>query len=97
MPDAASEFDVHHLASLARLSLTPGEAAAFTRQLGDILDYAAQLRSVDTTDVPPMTQVLNPALEERADEPAPSLSTEDALRNAPETNTNLFRVPRVLG
>ena len=46
MPDASSEFDVRHLASLARLTLTPAEEDAFARQLSHILEFAAQVRTV---------------------------------------------------
>ena len=44
MADASSEFDVRHLASLARLRLTPDEEVAFAAQLARILDYAAQIQ-----------------------------------------------------
>jgi aspartyl-tRNA(Asn)/glutamyl-tRNA(Gln) amidotransferase subunit C len=97
MPDASSEFDVRHLASLARLRLTPDEEVAFAAQLARILDYAAQIRSVPTEGVPPMTHVLSPALEERDDTVVPSLPAGQALGNAPDAAHHLFRVPRVVG
>jgi len=97
MPDPSSEFDVRHLASLARLRLTPDEELAFSRQLVRILEYAAQVRSVPTDGVPPMTHVMAPALEEREDTAVSSLSVDQALSNAPDAAQHLFRVPRVLG
>jgi aspartyl-tRNA(Asn)/glutamyl-tRNA(Gln) amidotransferase subunit C len=97
MPGATSDFDVRHLASLARLTLTPLEEDAFARQITQILAFAAQVRSVPTEGVPPTTHVMTPALRERADETAASLPPEQALANAPESAGGFFRVPRVLG
>ena len=97
MPDASSDFDVRRLASLARLALTPDEAAAFPEQLTRILDYAGQVLAVPTDGVPPMTHVLAPALGERADIVVPSLTVDEALANAPDADRHLIRVPRVLG
>jgi aspartyl-tRNA(Asn)/glutamyl-tRNA(Gln) amidotransferase subunit C len=91
--------DVERIAALAHLELTDDEKPLFTRQLADILDYAEQLRAVDTTGVPATAHV-NAALgAERPDEPRPSLSVADALANAPDAaqDAGLFRVPRVIG
>ena len=91
--------DVERIAALAHLELTDDEKSLFTRQLADILDYAAQLQAVDTTGVPATAHV-NAALgAERPDEPRPSLSVADALANAPDAarDAGLFRVPRVIG
>jgi aspartyl-tRNA(Asn)/glutamyl-tRNA(Gln) amidotransferase subunit C len=97
MPGGSSDFDTRHLASLARLTLTPDEHERFGAQLDRILLYAAAVRNVDTTGVPPTTHVLAPALPERPDTPAPSLSQAEALANAPDPGVGLFRVPKVLG
>jgi aspartyl-tRNA(Asn)/glutamyl-tRNA(Gln) amidotransferase subunit C len=97
MPGAPSDFNVRHLASLARLTLSPAEEDAFTRQLGQILEFAAQVRSVPTDGVPQTTHVMVPPMRERCDDAGTSLSASDALANAPEAASGLFRVPRVLG
>lgn len=86
------------MAALARLELTAAEREQFTAQLGDILDYAAQILQVDTTRAPASPDGHDaPPL--RADEPQPSLPREDVLRNAPAADpaTGLFTVPRVIG
>lgn len=97
MPGATSDFDVRHLASLARLTLSPVESDAFARQIGDILSFAAQVLAVDTDGIPPTTHVTAPAVRERPDVVSPSLPQGDALANAPAAANGLFRVPRVLG
>lgn len=91
--------DVERVAALARLELTPDEITLFTKQLGDILAYAAELQSVDTTDVPATAHVGDDRRDERPDEPRPSLSIADAIANAPDgaPEAGLFRVPRVIG
>jgi len=90
--------DVERIAALAHLELTDEEKQLFTRQLADILSYAEQLQSLDTTGVPATAHVA--AVErDREDVPAPSLPVAAALSNAPDPapDAGLFRVPRVIG
>ena len=86
------------IAELARLELTADELELFTRQLGDILTYVEQIGTLDTTGVPPTSSVLNRPVD-RPDEPRPSLSRAELLRNAPDAapEAGLFKVPRVIG
>ena len=51
MPSQLTNEEVARIAELARLELTPGEAEMFTRQLTAILDYAARVQDVQTTDL----------------------------------------------
>ena len=99
MPDDRDQFDLAHVAALARLALTPEEAALYRTQLAGILAFAARLRDVATDGVPPMTHVWQPSLPERADVAGPSLTPGAALANAPDAVADppLVRVPRVLG
>jgi aspartyl-tRNA(Asn)/glutamyl-tRNA(Gln) amidotransferase subunit C len=97
MPGASIEFDLQHLADLARLSLSPAERASFPSQLADIFAYAAQVLSVPTDGVPPTTHVFAPALVERDDVVTPSLRAGEATANAPASSHGLFQVPKVLG
>lgn len=83
---------VRNVAALARLDLTAEETERFARQLGDVLAYAERLQQIDTQDVPPTPYVLPLSNVIREDEPAPGLSTEEALANAPERQGGFFRV-----
>ena len=101
MPSVSTSLtiaDVERVAALAHLELTDEEKQLFTRQLADILAYAEQVQAVDTTGVPATSHV-NAHGVERDDVPAPSLSVDDALANAPDEApaAGLFRVPRVIG
>jgi aspartyl-tRNA(Asn)/glutamyl-tRNA(Gln) amidotransferase subunit C len=95
---ALSRQDVQRIADLARLELSAEELDLFTRQLGDILTYVEQIRSLDTTGVTPTSQVLNRPVD-RDDVPASTLSRDDLMRNAPDAavEAGLFKVPRVIG
>src|SRR4029453_6336612 len=94
-----SRAQVEAVAALANLELSDSEIELFAQQLGDILDYATQVQSIDTTGVPPTASVVT---RHSADRPAlvvPSLERVEALANAPEASghAGLFKVPRVIG
>ena len=102
MPRRLTRAEVERIAALARLELTPDEADLFTRQLGDILDYAARLQAVDTSAAPTGWRpgAANSPL--RVDERRPSLQPDEAVSNAPDPGAGpggarFFRVPRVIG
>lgn len=88
--------EVEHIAELARLQLSEGEKVRFAGQLSDILEYAARLQAVDTTQIPPTSSVLSARTALRPDEPRSGLSLADVLRNAPDTEKDQFRVPPIL-
>jgi aspartyl-tRNA(Asn)/glutamyl-tRNA(Gln) amidotransferase subunit C len=98
MPSGFSRSDVEAIARLANLDLTDAELDLFARQLGDILAYANQVQSIDTTGVPPTASVVTRHDADRADEIVLGLDRPDALANAPDANreAGLFGVPRVL-
>jgi aspartyl-tRNA(Asn)/glutamyl-tRNA(Gln) amidotransferase subunit C len=88
--------EVEHIAELARLRLSDQEKERYGEQLSDILDYAARLQAVDTSGISPTSSVSPAHSKLRPDEPRPGLSTQDALRNAPEIEKDQFRVPPIL-
>lgn len=87
---------VEHVADLAKLGLSAGEVELYQRQLSAILEYAAILQRVDTDAIPPTATVLPLLSVMRDDEPAASLSQEDALANAPSVAGGHFRVKAIL-
>jgi aspartyl-tRNA(Asn)/glutamyl-tRNA(Gln) amidotransferase subunit C len=90
------EIDVDHVARLARLALTPEEKERFRRQLGIILEHAEKVREVAASDVPPTSHPAPRSNVFRPDEVTPSLSHEEALAGAPETEGGRFKVPRIV-
>lgn len=93
---AAVEIDVKYVAHLARLSLSPAEEQKIGAQLGNILGYIEKLKQVDVTGVEPTAHAFPLVNVTRPDEVRPSISNEDALRNAPAQVNGLFIVPKVV-
>ena len=87
--------DVRHVARLARLRLAPAEAERMTTELARILDHIDKIGELDLAGVEPTAHVLAVSDVLRPDKPRPSLSRDDALRNAPATSDECFRVPRM--
>jgi aspartyl-tRNA(Asn)/glutamyl-tRNA(Gln) amidotransferase subunit C len=91
-----SDFNLDHVANLARISLTPEEKARFGAQLGDVLVYIAQLNEVNVEGVEPTAHAFPVVNVWAEDVPEAGLSVEDALRNAPQKRDNMFVVPKVV-
>ncbi|HEX9006183.1 MAG TPA: Asp-tRNA(Asn)/Glu-tRNA(Gln) amidotransferase subunit GatC [Bacteroidota bacterium] len=89
--------DVEHVAALARLSFTEEEKAVLTGQLNEILIYMEQLNSLDTSEVEPLSQVIELENVFRPDELKPSYPQEEILKNAPAHTDKFFKVPKVIG
>ena len=89
--------DVEHVAALARLSFTEEEKQKLTAQLNEILRYMEQLNTLDTSNVEPLSHVIELQNVFRQDVLRPSLPREEALKNAPSHTDEFFKVPKVLG
>lgn len=88
-PDVDPE-EVRHVADLARIDLADDEVELFSRQFADILAYFETLDEVPEVErKPALTNVMRP------DETTESLSQEEALENAEETEDGYFKGPRV--
>ena len=66
------------------------------QQMSSILDYMAKLNELDTEHVPPMSHVLDLNNVFREDVVETRITREEALRNAPESDGEYFRVPKVI-
>ncbi len=87
-----------HIAELARLLLTDEELDRMARQLSEILDYAARLTALDTSAIAPTASVIPNQNIMRSDVVFPSLSREQVLANAPDTDSQreFIRVRAIL-
>ncbi len=95
MPKLSLE-EVEHIGELARLGLSNAEKEMFRDQLSAILDYAGMLDRLDTSGVPPTASAISLNNVMRRDEVRSSLPNEEAMANAPDAQTNQFRVRAVL-
>ena len=93
---ARDEIDIKYVAHLARLALTPQEEQKMAAQLGQVLGYIEKLKEVDVAGVEPTAHAFPMVNVTRPDEVRPSLSQEDALRNAPAQANGLFIVPKIV-
>ncbi|GAA3647297.1 Asp-tRNA(Asn)/Glu-tRNA(Gln) amidotransferase subunit GatC [Microbacterium marinilacus] len=88
---------VRHLGVLARIQLSDEEVTRLTGELDAIVDNIAKVSQVATPDVPatshpiPMQNVFRP------DEVTETLTTAQALQNAPDADGSRFRVTAILG
>jgi aspartyl-tRNA(Asn)/glutamyl-tRNA(Gln) amidotransferase subunit C len=92
-----SKAEVEHVAKLARLAVNDEEKESFARQLSEILDYVGKLNELDTSKVEPTSHVLDLGNVFRDDAIRESLSPSEALANAPDHDSDHFRVPKIIG
>lgn len=97
MSGRLSAAEVAHVARLARLELTAEELERYTEQLAAVLDHAADVASLDTSGVPPTAHPLPLINVLREDVAVPSLDRDEVLAQAPASEDDRFRVPRILG
>jgi aspartyl-tRNA(Asn)/glutamyl-tRNA(Gln) amidotransferase subunit C len=93
---ADAHMDVKYVAHLARIRLTSDEEQKLGRQLDDILSYIEKLTEVDVSGVEPTAHAFPLVNVTRADQPQPSLSHDEAMKNAPATANGLFMVPKIV-
>ena len=93
---ANNDFDIHYVANLARIALSPEQEARLAAQLEDILGYVKKLEELDVTGVEPMAHAVPRANGLRSDEVQPAIPQEAALANAPKQANGLFVVPKIV-
>ncbi|EMA18659.1 MULTISPECIES: Asp-tRNA(Asn)/Glu-tRNA(Gln) amidotransferase subunit GatC [Haloarcula] len=87
---AVDPEEVRHVADLARVDLADDEIERFTEQFVDILDAFEALDDVPETErEADLSNVMRP------DETRESLSQEEALQNASDTEEGQFKGPKV--
>jgi aspartyl-tRNA(Asn)/glutamyl-tRNA(Gln) amidotransferase subunit C len=92
-----TQQQVSHLASLARIALTPEEIAQLTTELGTIVDHVATVSEVATDDVPATSHPIPLQNVFRDDVVGETLTAEAALAGAPDSDGSRFRVTAILG
>ncbi len=90
--------DIDQISFLSRIEFSSKEKNSLVGDLNKILKFADELKEVDTEGVEPLVSVLGdvPTVL-REDIVVESLSQEEALKDAPDANSDYFRVPKVIG
>ena len=87
---------VKRIAELARLEFSEEELEAFTRQMDSSLAYFDKLNEVDTGAIKPTSHAIMVRNVFREDEVVASIPTALSLENAPEKESDCFRVPKII-
>ena len=85
-----------NIAHLARLEFKEEDAEEMVKDMSNIISWVEQLDEVDTSGIEPLTTMSHEINALREDENKPHLSHERALKNAPNKDSDYFRVPKVL-
>lgn len=90
------DMNISHIAKLANLPLSKEKEAKLEAQLKETLDYVKRLDEVNTENIKPTSQVTGLENITREDIILPSLSQEEALKNAKATYNGFFVVKAIL-
>ncbi len=94
---SVTKNDVKKIAELAQLKFSEEELENFTPQMNEILNYMEKLNELDTENVKPLSHPVEQTNVFREDELKKSITTEEALKNAPAKDEHHFKVPKVIG
>ena len=87
---------VQHIAHLARLEFEGDELNEIKGDMSKIIGFMDKLSELDTDDVEPLIFMTDKVNVLRDDKPERTLTSEDALRNAPKKDSDYFRISKVL-
>jgi len=85
---------IKHLAHLSRLEFSEEKLKEMQGDMGKILEFVAQIDALDLEGVEPLTQMSESTDVMREDKAKGMLPKEEALKNAPDANSDYFRVPK---
>jgi len=87
---------IDNLSKLARLRFNDEEKAGIRSDLQQMISFVEKLREVDTTGVEPLLHMSDNVNILREDVVKGSITREQGLQNAPESDGVFFKVPKVI-
>ena len=87
---------INKIARLSRLNIPDASKQNLTNDLNKILGFVAQLDEVNTSDVKPLASVTGHKLPLRSDKVTDGNIEDLVLKNAPESSSGFFVVPKVI-
>ena len=87
---------IKYLEKLARITLTEDEEKKVGNELQDIFTYIDMLNELDTDGVEAMSHCFPVTNVMREDEVQPSMSADEIVANAPESQDGCFVVPKTV-
>ncbi len=88
--------DLQKLSKLSKLKLNEVEEKKLLIEISSVLSWVSKLKSADTKNSSPMSHPGDVELISRQDKSINTISTNEALSNAPKHSCNHFIVPRVI-
>lgn len=93
---SVTKKDAEYIANLAKLKYSDEELENFTHQMNEILAYIDKLNELNTDGVEPLSHPVENTNVFRNDEKKKSIERYDALKNAPDSNEEFFKMPKVI-
>lgn len=93
---SVTKEDVKKIAELARLEFDDSELENYTSEMNKILGYVDKLNELDTENIEPLSHPIENNNVFREDKLKRSIERERALKNAPESSSEHFKVPKVI-
>ena len=87
---------IQDLSRLAKLKFDEKSAEKMKVDLEKIIGFVDKLSEIDTKGIEPLIYLSDEVNTLRKDEIAHEVSQEDALKNAPQKDSDYFKVPTVL-
>ena len=87
---------VRKVSKLAKIRIDEQEETKLIEELNNILGWVDELKKVNTEQTEPMLSVFNESMVMRKDEVLSETSDELVLKNAPESKSGFFVVPKVV-
>jgi aspartyl-tRNA(Asn)/glutamyl-tRNA(Gln) amidotransferase subunit C len=87
---------IDHLANLSRLRFDDAGKAGIKADLQQMISFIEKLQEVDTSGVDPLLHMSDNISILREDIVQGSISREEGLKNAPDTDGVFFKVPKVI-
>jgi len=87
---------VDNLAKLSRLQFNEQEKEIIKKDLQRMIEFVDKLKELDTTGVEPLMHMSDSENVLREDKVQGSISREEALKNAPDSDGVFIKVPKVI-
>tara|TARA_B100000963_G_C22419239_1_gene576902 strand:- start:494 stop:781 length:288 start_codon:yes stop_codon:yes gene_type:complete len=87
---------VRKVSKLAKIKINEEEEIKLIEELNNILGWVDELKKVNTEKIEPMLSVFNESMIMRKEDVSSKTSDELVLKNAPESKSGFFVVPKVI-
>jgi aspartyl-tRNA(Asn)/glutamyl-tRNA(Gln) amidotransferase subunit C len=87
---------VDEIAHLARLEFNEAAKEGIITDMNRMLDFVGKLNELNTDNIEPLIYMTQEQNVLREDTPEVTLTQKEALKNAPQKDTDYFKAPKVI-